>query len=156
MVTMQLFPPHKCATPGLDVAAALAYRDDQFVFRYATKQGVSFDLGEHRFQELKKFLVICALTEEGASPSDVMDTMWHEFILHTRSYQCFCDALGTFIHHNPTESPVLGNRVEVLAMAKELFGTIDDSFWPALGATACDSSCGGDNYCSGDKVNTVH
>jgi hypothetical protein len=40
-------------------------------------------------------------------PSKVVDTAWHEFILHTRAYQDWCDsAFGALLHHTPAE--VLG------------------------------------------------
>lgn len=35
-------------------------------------------------------------------PSQVVDDLWHEFILHTRSYEGFCRrAFGGFLHHTP-------------------------------------------------------
>lgn len=35
-------------------------------------------------------------------PSQVADTLWHEFILYTRDYQRFCStAFGQFLHHSP-------------------------------------------------------
>lgn len=35
-------------------------------------------------------------------PSQVVDDLWHEFILHTRGYQVFCQsAFGQFFHHTP-------------------------------------------------------
>ncbi len=35
-------------------------------------------------------------------PSQVVDDLWHEFILHTRNYQSFCrHAFGRFFHHTP-------------------------------------------------------
>jgi len=35
-------------------------------------------------------------------PSQVVDNLWHEFILYTRHYQHFCDkAFGQFLHHTP-------------------------------------------------------
>jgi hypothetical protein len=35
-------------------------------------------------------------------PSQVADDLWHEFILHTRSYEAFCRrAFGRFMHHTP-------------------------------------------------------
>lgn len=37
-----------------------------------------------------------------AMPSQVVDTLWHEFILYTRHYQHFCrKAFGRFLHHTP-------------------------------------------------------
>jgi hypothetical protein len=44
-------------------------------------------------QSKKKFL---------AMPSQAVDVLWHEFILHTRSYDAWCKgALGYFLHHTP-------------------------------------------------------
>lgn len=35
-------------------------------------------------------------------PSQVVDDLWHEFILHTRDYDQFCKkAFGSFLHHTP-------------------------------------------------------
>lgn len=35
-------------------------------------------------------------------PSQVVDDLWHEFILFTRNYQLFCDkAFGGYMHHSP-------------------------------------------------------
>jgi hypothetical protein len=35
-------------------------------------------------------------------PSQVVDELWHEFILYTRHYQDFCNkAFGQFLHHTP-------------------------------------------------------
>jgi hypothetical protein len=37
-----------------------------------------------------------------AMPSQVVDDLWHEFILHTRNYEHFCrQAFGGFMHHTP-------------------------------------------------------
>jgi hypothetical protein len=41
-------------------------------------------------------------------PSQVVDDLWHEFILYTREYSGFCDkAFGRFMHHTP--AVVLGS-----------------------------------------------
>ncbi len=37
-------------------------------------------------------------------PSKVVDTAWHEFILHTQAYQQWCNsAFGKLLHHTPAE-----------------------------------------------------
>ncbi|MDM0074538.1 hypothetical protein QTH90_09115 [Variovorax sp. J2P1-59] len=42
-----------------------------------------------------------------AMPCKVVDTAWHEFILHTQGYQRWCEAaFGGMLHHSPAE--VLG------------------------------------------------
>lgn len=44
-----------------------------------------------------------------AMPSQAVDAMWHEFILHTQAYRDWCAlALGRFLHHTPAEA--LGPR----------------------------------------------
>jgi hypothetical protein len=60
---------------------------------------------------LRQFFLAC-LRSKGkfvAMPSRVVDTMWHEFILHTRAYRDWCELLlGRFIDHVPAE--VLGSN----------------------------------------------
>lgn len=42
-------------------------------------------------------------------PSQVVDDLWHELILHTRHYERFCQrAFGRFLHHSPAAT--LGSR----------------------------------------------
>ena len=37
-------------------------------------------------------------------PSKVVDTAWHEFILHTQAYQLWCgSAFGNLLHHTPAD-----------------------------------------------------
>jgi hypothetical protein len=37
-----------------------------------------------------------------AMPSEVVDVLWHDFILYTKEYQAFCKgAFGQFLHHTP-------------------------------------------------------
>lgn len=44
-----------------------------------------------------------------AMPSQVVDDLWHEFILYTKNYQTFCQhAFGRYMHHTPTA--VLGQN----------------------------------------------
>ena len=40
-----------------------------------------------------------------AMPSQVVDDLWHAFILDTRAYKAYCDqAFGRFLHHTPAVS----------------------------------------------------
>ena len=73
---------------------------------YPQLTGKDCDLVE---RGLRQFFLAC-LRSNGrfvAMPSRVVDAMWHEFILHTRSYRDWCElVLGRFLHHTPAE--VLG------------------------------------------------
>lgn len=60
---------------------------------------------------LRQFFLACVRSKGKfvAMPSRVVDSMWHEFILHTRAYREWCDlVLGRFMDHVPAEA--LGTR----------------------------------------------
>ncbi|MFZ5547009.1 MAG: glycine-rich domain-containing protein [Pseudomonadota bacterium] len=67
-------------------------------------------------QGLKQFFRLCvrANGEMVSMPSQVVDAMWHAWILDTRGYQRFCRlAFGRFLHHTPAEAmrtPTLATR----------------------------------------------
>lgn len=64
-------------------------------------------------QGLRQFFVACQRSKRQfvAMPSRAVDVLWHEFILHTRAYQDWCQqALGFFLHHTPAEA--LGRRAK--------------------------------------------
>jgi hypothetical protein len=66
------------------------------------------DLVEHG---LRQFFLACSRSKKQfvAMPSKAVDAMWHEFILHTKAYNRWCDlGLGRFLHHTPAEA--LGKR----------------------------------------------
>jgi len=112
-----------------------------------------------------------------AMPSQVVDDLWHEFILYTRAYDAFCKkAFGGFFHHTPAMAlkPALreGNtglrRVWSACCAEEgidprrphrlpLLFALDAELRIADGfhyATDCkalrDQGGGGGAYCGGD------
>ncbi len=56
---------------------------------------------------LQQYFQICqrARSKFVAMPSQVVDDLWHDFILFTRLYRQFCDkAFGRFLHHTPVEA----------------------------------------------------
>jgi hypothetical protein len=68
---------------------------------YPHLSGRDLDLVE---RGLRQFFLACARSNRKfvAMPSQVVDAMWHEFILHTRAYQEWCSmSLGWFLHHTP-------------------------------------------------------
>jgi len=55
----------------------------------------------------KDYFIICHMAKGKmvAMPSEIIDVLWHEFILFTREYEQFCkQGLGKFLHHVPTEA----------------------------------------------------
>jgi hypothetical protein len=58
-------------------------------------------------RSLRAFFLVHARTESAVigMPSQVVDELWHEFILDTRTYARFCrGAFGKFFHHFPAGS----------------------------------------------------
>ena len=56
---------------------------------------------------LKDYFKICLMAKKEfvAMPSQIVDELWHEFILFTRHYQKFCTrAFGRYLHHTPAEA----------------------------------------------------
>ena len=131
---------------------ALSYQNDVLVKRFSKRNNVPLKKAHHLFEEMKKFLIVCRILGEPCSPSKDIDEMWHHFILHTRDYRDFCMTyLGKFIHHNPTEAPVISSRKSMIDLAEKIFGSIDRKLWPSTEKVACDSFCSSDDYCSGDS-----
>lgn len=75
---------------------------------YPHLSGKDVDLVE---RGLRQFFLACLRSKRRfvAMPSQVVDAMWHEFILHTRAYRDWCElSLGWFLHHTP--ALVLGGQ----------------------------------------------
>ena len=56
---------------------------------------------------LRQFVMACLRSNRQfvAMPSQAVDALWHEFILHTQAYKAWChSALGFFLHHTPAEA----------------------------------------------------
>lgn len=93
-------------------------RRTQFIRRYMFPPGLIDKLGQLQPQlDLKdRQLVARALRQfflahlnsgckSVAMPSQVVDQLWHEFILYTRHYQAFCaQAFGRYMHHTPASA----------------------------------------------------
>ena len=75
-------------------------------------------------RELKRFLSLTLLEPqpkyESFVPSEVVDGLWHRFILHTKDYREFCEkTAGHFIDHNPEKQ---GRGAGLAKYSGELFG----------------------------------
>ncbi|GAA4396716.1 hypothetical protein GCM10023187_05160 [Nibrella viscosa] len=52
--------------------------------------------------EYKKFMYLAATTDFMVSPSEIVDTVWHQHLIFTQSYTEFCGLLGRTIQHIPS------------------------------------------------------
>ncbi len=93
----------------------VALRRDQFIRNTALPTGLLDRLAKRRPElSLKQRVLVArglrqfflAYLHSGcrfvAMPSQVVDDLWHEFILYTKHYDQFCrQAFGRFLHHTP-------------------------------------------------------
>ena len=103
----------------------LAYRNSDIVYRFQKTYGVSRELSEDIFNQVKKWLWLShqrRLTGQGTSlfidpPLVVIDEMWHNFVLFTKEYFEFCFRyFGYYIHHAPaTEAEDRESREKIVA-----------------------------------------
>ena len=84
---------------------------EKYVFSISLKEKFKqkYQLSEDGIQKvfiaLKDFFFFCTDNHWHPMPSKVVDDAWHEFILHTKEYQDFCEgAFGRFLHHTPAEA----------------------------------------------------
>lgn len=77
---------------------------DRFRQKHSTLSGAQEVLVR---EALQQYFQICqrARGKFVSMPSQVVDDLWHDFILFTRHYRDFCDkAFGRFLHHTPVEA----------------------------------------------------
>lgn len=133
--------------------AIMSYRHDGLVERLEDKMNLTHQAAEELFEDLKRFLYLCASTDEPLAPSEMIDEAWHNFILFTKDYGTFCKRYaGRFIHHFPkTRAQKLTNDGTIirrtLLAATTAFGQSLSGFWNyQKGGTECDE-CSGSTNC---------
>lgn len=82
--------------------------DDQnssypFSKKLATENNWSISFTQKAIAEYKKFIFLCCISPSGASPSDIVDKVWHLHLTYTKNYwDDFCrNTLQQEIHHHP-------------------------------------------------------
>lgn len=109
-----------------------------------------FDISEteaiERFEETKKFLILCASKKNSNyAPSKLVDEMWHQFIVYSKSYFQFCLILGAYIHHEPADKPNVKAYLKTLKDMELSYGSLKEQYWrDEFDAGHCGhcSSCG--------------
>lgn len=139
--------------------AAMQFPLSRVISRYRKDYGVSEEDAKLHEQELRRYLCIAAIYHDGPWPMvRSLDGLWHTFILFTRDYQKFCNALGVpLIHHEPhddnAEPERLGdNYTRFLDHYVREFGSPPDKIWPiseddGSDCFSCEQACEGN--CAG-------
>lgn len=76
-----------------------------FTDRLARENNWTKSYSKRVIEEYRKFIFLCCISENGATPSDQVDQAWHLHLTFTKSYWIdFCqNTLEKEIHHNPTK-----------------------------------------------------
>jgi hypothetical protein len=84
------------------IKLALSFENPDIVTKFCEEHSIDEITGNQYFQEVKKFLYLCANTTDRLAPSAELDKIWHTFILFTKEYRQYCQQfLGKFIDHVP-------------------------------------------------------
>ncbi|HMT27285.1 MAG TPA: hypothetical protein PKD96_03200 [Candidatus Absconditabacterales bacterium] len=135
----------------------MGYQNPSVVKRYASENGLSIEEAEIHFEECKKFLYLCSITDRSLSPSKVLDEIWHTFILFTKDYANFCSQyLGSFVHHFPdveqTPKSKQTNRDAFLyarTLAETTFGSVYEPVWRITSNKVLTGDCSDSPNCGG-------
>src|ERR1041385_3414014 len=115
--------------------------------KFCREHKVSEAKARERFEETKKFLVVCASDRSvNFSPNEAVDMMWHAFILCSRDYFRFCELVGGYIHHQPSERHEHERYINTLSALRRTFGKVNGFVWEEKVADC--SSCGMCSACS--------
>jgi hypothetical protein len=134
-------------------------------------------------QALRQFFLAHLKSGRGfvSMPSQVVDDLWHEFILYTRNYDAFCrQAFGRFLHHTPAVvlapkqqtnaglrrcfwwackdeniNPRQPTRMPLLFAIDQKLG-IADGFFYVPNCSALRAQGRGDVYCGGDFSSGIY
>jgi hypothetical protein len=106
-----------------------------FSLRLAHENSWTQNFTKQAILEYKKFMFLAAVSEMMVSPSEIVDTVWHQHLIFTKSYAEFCGILGKQIQHIPSTHNK--EDFQKFKLAKERteklyethFGTQPDNIW---------------------------
>lgn len=73
-----------------------------FTLRLAHENYWTRNFTKQAILEYKKFMYLAAVSDMMVSPSEIVDTVWHQHLIFTKSYSEFCTILGKQIQHIPS------------------------------------------------------
>lgn len=79
--------------------------DFPFSKKLAKEENWSLDFTRKAIEEYKKFIYLCCILPKGASPSEIVDKVWHMHLIYTQNYwEEFCpNILKRSLHHHPSK-----------------------------------------------------
>lgn len=79
--------------------------DFPFSRKLAKEENWTIDFTRKAIEEYKKFIYLCCVLPNGASPSEMIDKVWHMHLIYTQNYwEEFCpNILRRKLHHYPSK-----------------------------------------------------
>lgn len=150
-------PVTELVAPSLD--AVMAYEHPRLLTRLIEKVGLDPESARTTFEDMKRFLYLCAISDEPHAPTEQIDEVWHNFILFTRDYAAFClEHFGFVVHHVPWSKAEVGQSDGTIVRrtreaAERVFGTDLSSNWEyAAHPGSCGvGKCGASTNCQDAK-----
>lgn len=113
-----------------DIDRVLAYQNEDLITKFRKEWNVTQEEAEDIFYETKKFLYLAARCQTECfnisvyEQMQVIDEMWHTFVLFTDRYHHFCDEyLGGFLHHFPFTREMLRSEIKHITAMNSDFET---------------------------------
>ncbi|AWP27213.1 hypothetical protein [Paenibacillus sp. Cedars] len=131
--TPDLPPIVKAGSPASELAgrleAALPYTYQNMLKQRVMSEHPDMSEPEYewRWQELKRFFILCAVLDRVPMFSKDVDEVWHEMLMYTYEYQQFSERfLGRMLHHAPNTGsehvPIPNERAWFDTVYVQLFG----------------------------------
>lgn len=111
------------------------YDEYCFSLRLANENAWTVSYTEQAILEYKKFMYLAAISDEMVSPSEIVDAVWHQHLIFTKSYTEFCKLLGKRIEHvpsthNPDNKELFEKaRDHTKTLYEQHFGTQPPEIW---------------------------
>lgn len=79
--------------------------DFPFSKKLAKEENWTENFTKKAIEEYKKFVYLCCILPKGASPSEIVDKVWHMHLIYTQNYwEEFCpNILQQKLHHHPSK-----------------------------------------------------
>lgn len=112
-------------------------------YRLVKREGLKEQEVQEAIIEFKKYMIIHLVTGKTiAMSSDIVDLVWHQFILFTKEYHEFCfSVFDEYIHHSPatdTKKPKQVHLENLLSGYASLFGNLPKIWKKELSRIDCD------------------
>lgn len=106
-----------------------------FSVRLASENGWTANFASKALLEYKKFIYLAATAGEMVSPSEIVDVVWHQHLIFTKSYAELCAIAGKNIQHIPSTHSKEDNvrlrqaRVRTRQLYNDAFGEQPKEIW---------------------------